>query len=76
MSFFRNALLQNFQKLHFGLGFPELLNPKKTPKICKENWAILEKLQDSANSKPKFNSTQKNKSCSIIILQFRGYVDL
>jgi hypothetical protein len=62
MSFFRNALLGNFQKLHFGLGFPELLNPKKIPKICRENWAILEKLGDSANSKPRFHFSQKSKS--------------
>ena len=49
MSFFRNALLESFQKLYFGLGFPEFLNPKKIPKIRRENWAILEKLEDSAN---------------------------
>ena len=47
MEFFRNALLENFQKLHFGLEFPEFLNPKKIPRICRENWAILEKLRDS-----------------------------
>ena len=62
MSFFRNALLENFQKLHFGLGFPEFLNPKKIPKICRKNWAIFEKLRDSANSKPKFYYFQKSKS--------------
>ena len=33
MSFFRNALLENFQKLHFGLEFPEFLNPKKSRKL-------------------------------------------
>ena len=47
MSFFRNAVLANFHKLHFGLEFPEFLNPKKIPQICRENWAILEELQDS-----------------------------
>jgi hypothetical protein len=33
MSFFRNALLENFQKLHFGLKFPEFLNQKKSRKF-------------------------------------------
>ena len=60
MSFFRNALVENFQKLLFGLEFPEFLNPKKIPKICRRNWAILEKLRDSANCNPTFHSTQKN----------------
>jgi hypothetical protein len=62
MAFFRNALLENFQKLHFGLGSPEFLNPKKIPEIFRENWAILGKLGDLANSKPAFYSTQKSKS--------------
>ena len=43
MSFFRNALLENFQKLHFGWGFPEFLNLKKIRRICRENLAILAK---------------------------------
>jgi hypothetical protein len=29
MAFFRNALLENFQKLLFGLGFPEILKPEE-----------------------------------------------
>ena len=50
VSFFRNALLESFQKLQFGLEFFEFRNPKKIPRICRENRAILEKLLDSANS--------------------------
>ena len=71
IAFFRNSLLENFRKLQFGLGFPEFLNPKKIPQICRENFAILEKLRDSANSKPTIHFSKKAKPCSKIILQFR-----
>jgi hypothetical protein len=39
--------LENFQKLHFGLGFPEFLNTKKIPGIRREDSAILEKLLEN-----------------------------
>ena len=51
-----------FQKLHFGLEFPGIANPKKIPQIRRDNLAILEKLRDSANSKPTFHSFQKSKT--------------
>ena len=44
--------------------FPSFSNQKNAlPQILRENWAILEKLQNSANSKQTFHSSQK-------ILQF------
>ena len=56
-----------------GLGFPEILNPKKIPQIFWENLAILEIFQESANSESKFNSFQKSKSLlSKINLYFRS----
>jgi hypothetical protein len=63
-----------FQKLYLSLEFPEFLNPKKIPQICGENWAILEKLRDSANSKPKFHSFQQSKSLFFCHHGLRPYV--
>ena len=64
--------MENFQKSHFGLEFPEFLNPKEIPQICRENWAILEKLRDSANSKPKFFFPKKQKPVPKKSYNFRG----
>jgi hypothetical protein len=47
--------------LQFGIGFPDLLNPKKIPQTCRENLAILEKIMGWGNSKPTFHSWQKSK---------------
>ena len=42
--------------------FPSFSTSKNAvPHIRRENWAILEKLQDFANSQSTFYSTQKNK---------------
>jgi hypothetical protein len=54
--------VEKFGEIVLWLRIWRISQPKKIPKILRENWAILEKLQDSANSKPTFHSTQKNKS--------------
>ena len=66
MSFFRFLLLGKFSEIALCLKISRVSDPKKNavPEIRRQNWAILEKLQDSAKSKPKFFSTKK-------ILQFR-----
>jgi hypothetical protein len=62
MSGFRNPVLEKIRELEFGLGFFEFLNAEKIPGICRKNWAILSKLQDSANSNPIFHSWQKKQN--------------
>ena len=42
-------------------GIKRFLRNYKILQIRRENWAILEKLQDSANSQPKFYSPQKKQ---------------
>jgi Tfp pilus assembly protein PilP len=43
--------------------FPSFSTLKNAvPQIRRKNWAILEKLQDSANFTETFYSTQKNKT--------------
>jgi hypothetical protein len=69
MSFFRFLLQEKFGEIALWLRISRVSQPKKNavPKIRRENWAILEKLQDSANFRETFYSTQK-------ILQFRVWV--
>jgi hypothetical protein len=64
MSFFRFYPLRKFSEIALWLRISRVSQLKKNavPQIRKENWAILEQLQDLANSKPTFHSTQKSKS--------------
>ena len=45
ISFFRNALLENFQKLHYNWGFPEFLSLKKPVKFAGRIWRFLQFLK-------------------------------
>ena len=71
MSFFRIALLENYQKLHFGLEFPEFLNQKKSRKFegrirrFLRNYKILQILSKH------FILPKKAKAWAQKILQFR-----
>ena len=76
MSFLRNALLANFQKLQLSLilGVPRQICQilQISAVICR----ILQISPGSENSKPKFHSKKLARVCSQKILQFnRGYWD-
>jgi hypothetical protein len=64
MSFFRVPVIGKKSEIAFWLRISQVSQPKKNafPQICRGNWVILEKLQDSANSKRLFHSIKKSKS--------------
>ena len=64
MSFFRFLLLGKLSEIALWLRISRVSQPQKNavPEIRVENRAILEKLQDSANFRETFNSTERNKS--------------
>ena len=72
IEFFRKDLVENFRGLQFGLEFLSFEEQNRNPRVCRENWAIVEKVRDWQILSHYFSLPKKTKACSQKILQFNG----
>ena len=74
MVFFGFAVIGKFSEIALWLRISRVSQPKKTPQICRENCAILKKLQNSTNSKPTFHPPKKHLPKQFLsVYDFRSF---
>jgi hypothetical protein len=62
--FILGKILENFLKLQFGLGVPELLYPKKSRKFAGRIWRVLRECEIGEILSQHFILDEKAKACS------------